>query len=1004
LTSADIRSPYDPGEVLSKLGKRSVDFWAQLITSLDQDNAVTTIEIDRDHAAVTVPSIVHIGSEAFYVIGKAGTGGVGDPWRFTLATRGVAETQIQQHAVNIVTGQQPLVYWSANNLGCANWRSRRARLEMAQVKSDGTLSDFVEIIRGFVDATPRVDGDGLRITLELLPFTTLLDNKLATKTTITETQLVQGWHYFEYPFASTLEHGQWWEQIGSVFDMDINNVAIGGAVNIPVPVGGTVFHQGAYDVTLPQDHPRKGVIYITMYGDIYECQGYALGVPPGSDSFVIAAPGLRAPGVTPFNSVSNKNDIELISVDVASGPLGTRTLLRWPDAAIDAVQTSWNPGTFLGIAGAWANVTIDSTAEEGPQLVCSYNIEGKHFGTELQICLWSNRDEIERLTNRSCERIENWRRGYPAVARDHTRQLWYPIDFQDPDEDLYWPQHQVLEGGRYHFSDVFPNEESRLMSDWGRKIRLGAAVVQGAAEEFAVKVPIRGIASAFYQTGERFILVEDELTMPSSGTLKLLVTYWTPFGVKEFPLNIISVTQVFDGGNPVGWALELSERDRVRIPSFGDWPGVDRTTFKASVEFEAEKPNDILLQLLLSGGGNQINSATYDVLPVGANLKEEDVDVESFLRFTAPAGMGAWTLSFPSGETIKDILEDMLTALGAAIVSRIDPETGVNRLTLIPIGPENPMESVVAIVEPVLEDNIDRAITDGDWLVNPIPSWGSDDRIVNKYIYKTNWTKEVDPEAELTIEVYDKASIAEVGEAEELSLDLRGVLVDRSNPAEGELVTQGLTHRLITQFGTPRRTWSGSVNSGLGVYSYLGAVYIVGSRFLRGYGSVGLDGIGETGTRSTFTAGRVIEEVRNYWEEGTSLVLVHYGLNGTGWNASARVSAIFNATTLTFEANDFTTTEHPLTGEAWKDVDGFFVGQNVVLFPEADRDTSVALVVASIDRTNNRITFTGAHGGPAVGSILTPASYDQTVIRLFAHLADANERLGAANDPAQEIT
>jgi len=315
------------------------------------------------------------------------------------------------------------------------------------------------------------------------------------------------------------------------------------------------------------------------------------------------------------------------------------------------------------------------------------------------------------------------------------------------------------------------------------------------------------------------------------------------------------------------------------------------------------------------------------------------------------------------------------------------------------------METLAAASSASVADDVDRVITDEDWLADTLPTWGTDDEITNRWVFRVNHGEDADEEDEAGLEiiVVDQASIGAHGDGKTVELDLRGVVVDEDDVGGAEAIVQSLAARLMAQFGDPRRTWRGSVQLGLGVFGHLGAVYLVGSRFLRAYGNVGLVSSSTSGTAVAFNGGRVIEETLDYWGEGADFVFQHYGINAAGWAASAQVAAVVDPTTIQVDQNAYTPSVHPITGEDFRDVDGFFTGQDTLGFPPANRDAAAALSVASTDRAANRITFTGAHG-LGVGDIVTPASYDLAVNRLYAYLSDAAGTLGATGDPAKEIS
>ena len=995
-TTDDPRSVNEAGRVLSRITQKAAAFWAQLLTKLDQATGAGTVEIDRSHASVTVPTLIHVGLETMGATAKLGTGAPADPYRFTV-TRAVAGTQPQVHRVDGAGGKVPLVIIDE----VVFWRTRRASVHMAQIRSDGTLSEWVEIKRGFIERSPRETGSPKRLEVEVIDLLTLTDTAMVNNNV--STGLRDNWHEWTYPHACTMVHAQRWAWQGDATSVAHSaNAGAAGVYN--VAPGQLAPHQGTMDTGLPGQHPRRGQLWNDHGGAFEVVTGYGIGTgPAGDDQFIIAAPGPTRLGAA-GDLINSAPAVEVIPVDVAPGPVGTQTLARWPDAAVDAAQASWVPRSFAGAGGMWANMTIDAEGDDGPALLSAYNVD--NYRRALRILLWSDWQAVPEAYGFPHANFKAWRTpSSPAAASgpddppDLFRHLWYGLDFADPGDEARPFRHHGVIGARGPW-------RGPRRAEWVREVALfteadTGRVPAGPAEQ---RIPIRGIASAFYQTGEPSILVSDQVVVPPGGVHKMTVTYWDGEEERTHDVSVTAATEVFDGGVSIGWRLTI--QDPYRTPSFGNWPGQEPAAIRSAIRFDAERPAVVLLQLLLSGGGGLINDSVYDVLPIGANLVGDastspDVDVASFERFPDTPGMDRWTLTYPDGETVREVLEDMLMAMGAAIVSRIDPDTGDSMLTLVSVGPENPMETLSTISTADPTADISRSIADGDWLVDPVPESGTDDEIVNKWVFNLSHPAE-DNDEPLPVIQYDQASITAHGDGEEVELNLLGIVADPAAPGGAEAAVQDILSRLMVQFGDERRTWRGRIATGDAIFGHLGSVYLVASRFLRAYGAVGLSAIGEDGTAVSFNAGRVMEWTIDYWGEGAEVLMYHYGVNGAGWAASAEVTAVVDPTTVRIDFSDFTPATHPVTGEPFRDIHGFFATQQVRGFNPADRDAAVALTVMSTDGVSH-ITFTGAHGLVA-GDIIIPGSYDQVVNRLYAHMADAAATLGASADAAKDMT
>ena len=116
----------------------------------------------------------------------------------TITNRGVGRTPIQSHLSSLGGTNVPEVFTEI-----VNFRGRKASLWMAQRRPDGSISDFTEIVNGFIETSPTIE-EGDSISVSLVPLTALIDNTVSATTL--KTSLVHGYHNFDEFAGSKLEY------------------------------------------------------------------------------------------------------------------------------------------------------------------------------------------------------------------------------------------------------------------------------------------------------------------------------------------------------------------------------------------------------------------------------------------------------------------------------------------------------------------------------------------------------------------------------------------------------------------------------------------------------------------------------------------------------------------------------------------------------------------------------------------------------------------------------
>ena len=683
------------------------------------------------------------------------------------------------------------------------------------------------------------------------------------------------------------------------------------------------------------------------------------------------------------DKIQNVADTEFKFLDISSATfLGSaNALVRWPKALLDKVVTDWQPGTSQGSAGAMMDIGVASFGGDvrvqavwNPEMNLELGVAPGHFAG------WTGRVEqtVNPLGDGNGPQDGRWETSGgdvltgPPSTRDTT--CWYGFN---------WARPLVLDEGA-----KVPDPQNLTQNSEIDHI--------GTGNPF---ITIMGFPDAFYQEGERYIFVDQDVPVNGLGITWLRIESIDDSGNEQVQgAWVISSTLVNDPdtGNPAGYALELHETSYVggsRIKSFGVWPGrAVKITY--TVVVNQESPTTALLKLLSGTGGNGVNGV-WDLFSFGAGIPNirtltglvdnNILDLNSVLAFPAPPGeLNSWSFHLPEGGTVKEIIQPMLITMGAALGMRLDDQ-GRMKVSLFPISQESAVESA-------------GTITDGDWLAGTYPFYGTDDQVVNTFLFNTSYDHEDNPQAIWTVN--DKNSQRTFGEKSAVELNLRGIVYPDTTATELPQSIRAVYQRMIAALGTPRRTWEGEISTSKAMTMDVGKVYTVSSDFLRSNSdTVGVSGL----------LARLIEIDVDLGGQRARVKFQHYGTNGVGWNASLVATSApgGSATGLIVAENSFTDTVHPVTGAALEDLSGFAVGNTVQIYPQGNEDLPVVTVVTGLNTTTNRIGFAAAHNltAPWWGYVV-PATYNiaSSNFKIHAFQADVAETLGTAADEGHEYS
>jgi len=943
-------------DILLPVGDRAARRSVKLAESLPKEargaaSAVPSLAVKGSLAQWPTSGVFWVGQEA---IAYTSTQQVDGVWSFTGLTRGHFDSQTQSHRYD---GTRGLIPRATDQ--CTNWRGRRARLKMGWRYEDGSAApDYWVLASGFIDQSPKME-DGYRITIGLVPWTHTLTRKVGGATS--ETALVQGYHLFTYPIASSFVYRMGWDR-GALInersnptDTEIITEDLGLDDKIHTPSGGVGgLHDDYFDPTLDEFHPRKGVLVADRFTLTPTGYGDTNGVPN--------IEGTLTGNVDNNSQVQNERAREIITVTFV-GEDDDDTLLKWPDGALQLINNDANVLTADGANGRWARIQIVPDIDwpeggRGPAVVANLNSNLAPAGKmDLEFAAWAE-------------------------------PLWFGIDCASTN-NRFRPQPSLDRG-----------QPSPQRNSGSGDLRYYPHTVESTNDKAAEVLPIRGLSTAFWQQGEAVVLLQDNIVgNPTPTQTAWIRVEYEPQdeqeaaqydGGKAFAyLEIEGVEAIDDDGTPVGYAYRITEESRNAAYSFGDFSGYNPCVVRPVVRFDLRPATEILLTLLLSGEGDGTNSAEYDRVAFGANLTPSEVDIGSFLRFPLPAPMRTLTLDMVEGRPLQEYLAPILRAMGGSLVMKNNPTTGARKVTLIPSGPENQADSIGVVL-------------DGDWK-GSVQS-GTNEEFFNLYKYKINydWRQR---RFDLEVQYPDKASInANAEEVNELEEEMFGLYVPRSSPAGHQALLRPIFFNQRAMAGRPRRLWEGELPHGDVLDWYPGATVILNAS----------DGRMSNAARGLNSVPARIDSIEiDSMANMARVSFMAVGSQGRGWAPSLRSSATGNLTTVAVNVNRYTEAEHPQTGGIQKDLgyldalgnEQLYIKPGDVLFvyPERDFASRATRTVESVDWLNSAVTFTEAVD-VEVGHIMTGVPYGQgsEFQKGWAHLGRLNETLGPDGDPVGE--
>ena len=941
----------DPGIVFGRCGARSASTRSQISASVARDDIL--ISTASDLSGLTYPRLLHIGSETI----RAGAANSSE----VSAQRGVGNTPTQTHSIDLEGSVAPELTTTITT-----FRGRRAKLYMAHRYPSGAVSDYVEVINGFIGESPYIE-EGDTVSISLLPLTALIDTSISDKG-IGQTRLLQGYHYYDGVNGSAIEYAMSLDQQPALSTLNSIRVQVVTSSTVTAntfEISTADFAQFTevlqdFDPSLPtgpegDDYPaahprypafRRGGLFSLRYGQP-EVYATALTYDSTIPGYVVNADSSVTDALTAAEiTAAQYLFLEYSKLEVKRHTLGDQEVKQWPNVINDVLESD-GPSAATGLSGAVARWRLTPDDE----------LKGEKLSDSpwpVDMVFWSDNTHL---------------RQYAQTAFDvsYAPRVWTSRGVMT----------YLASQARFFYPLYAERPLQRLGVDDGELIKLRVS-----GSDLVGSVDIHTPPEAYYQHYESTILVENSLGLPSSAGDNVydVVVRYIDLEADEEREQIFRVTHESTatfGGSDVGVLLHIAGDNEHRLnSSFGDWRDKDRALIFRGGQLTRERPGEALLRLLESGGGGEING-TYDTLGVGLNLDSSLIDEDSFLAADAAATIPFTGNFVGDGQDLRSVFDGVLKMLGSVLVMKRDETTGQSKITLTPIGYEK--TSVVA-----------ATVEASEWIADPPPYWGIYEDLVTQVQYSYDYSPDED---KLTSEVLfnnQEAITRYGGERSKIELQLPGVSSRLFGRGAGDTFSFFLptSSRIFNLLSNPLREWVGEIGTGQSSYLDVGSYIKVSSPHLRGYeDTYGVtDGIG------------MIRGIRQSLEgEGCELSIITVGIAPVNWNSAMRVASVVSSTTIEVESNQFTTTAQG------RDSDFFKAGDVVQHIPRGNHDAAGAqLTILTV--SGNVIKFTTAHGISSGGDTIEPATYSvaSSIHKEDAYLANTSDIINVTTD-AQEF-
>tara|TARA_Y100000592_G_scaffold9199_2_gene12877 strand:+ start:20841 stop:23885 length:3045 start_codon:yes stop_codon:yes gene_type:complete len=931
-------STYDPGILFNRVGKRAASVaQANLEENINFDPLPQTINIDKDLTSLSTPRIMHVGGESFKISSFTSSS-------MTISDRAIGDSIYQDHDISLQGSFTPIV-----TSEIVSFRGRRAKLFIAHKDQSGLVSDYTEIINGFIESSPYSEGEN-SVSINILPLVSLIDGPLAdTKSGVSF--LKQGFHYF-HDKSNVLE-------FGSAFKSDYTMI-FSSAEEYPTPGAPSskskiYIQYPSYDLDKIFDESRnKGIGFINSHprypyliiDSLYKAYPSSLGinstVPYIIIDHTITGSILQntllslfstSPSNQVIGSIPKRGEIKRIL-------LGQNEVKQFPEV-INEKMSSLGPQSLDGTEGAFHSFRINGSNIIGIPLADQRGWSPGHEG-RLHFWLSSSWYESSPNFNYACWINDNIEDRSPL---SNEYRLFYPLDYWNNESP---PKPNYASNSRKIKVLEFPNRRAESIQDQ------------------------INIALAYHQANEKTILVESSLNLPTSLTPNVFYaiqvqTYdYETKRSKVLHYRATHEQSISLNGVQVGYLIHIPAiRENLNNGHFGDWKDEARTQITRGVSAFYISPGEMMLQILQSGGGG--NNGNYDLLGVGLSIHESNIDIDSFLINGSIQSLGINTSFSVDDFDCREFIESLLKSISCIIIMK--RSSAGSKITLQPVG---------------IESNrfVSSALSNNELLTTPAPNFSIYEDIVTQVKIQFGWNNEENKFTQKVTFNNQEAINRYGGEKSSISIDLYGLNSEDIGGTPGDAYDYLLpiAARIFNTMSNPNIEWSLSIGTGKSIFLDVGSYIKVSSPHLKGYqDSYGVsDSIG------------MIKSInQNLMNEGSELKIVHTGISFVNWNSALKVTFVTSNISLTVSNNTYSD----------NDTSFFKAGDIVDFLPFGDEDNSInSLEILSI--INNIVTFTAVHNIITLGTI-EPSSY---TLATSNHKADAYlSNLGLIGaDQAQE--
>lgn len=961
---------YDPGKMFGRIGFQGADSFTKITANVEPADVSLTVQ---DNSGFAAADTIHVGQETMTVTSIVSTDTI-------MVSRGILGTFPRFHRVDEASGSFPYV-----TKPLTYFRGRRVVVYEGRVNDDGSVSDslddYAEVFRGFLASEPAVavSGQSHEVTLEIAPMTAVLDKPLPASTL--KTNLHPILHAFDGTIANKIAVHSF-HQTGQMFTCQVAFMEHSALTfRFATSDGSGADIPNRFDNDLSAFHPRG--MHIKLPYSIANRYLYL-----GPDSIDTTSSQTRITNFYPqeavsdmtsnFSSTSFNLDNKATFLSSRGGVetkivrisiLGTRSsahVANWRHLLSGRFNSALTTGTHLGLSGFHFDVGLDVSVGE---IFISPNFSARGVGSKpaAQLVLSNSISKARNAIQDSGMFPDMF-----VVLREVIgRQAQSDVDTNAPHDSsnvgyrTIFENLPVIAGATQN--EFLPESVLRLDDEDGN-----ARVFHMEAERLivtdggtSVQAPLCDayihIGNVFNGPGEnvplssceRFVIFEDSLGVASGTSADVLISQDDEAVAM---LRVSNETSVSSDGF-TGFQYQVDQVTKYKdIETIADVPGEKRHTVSPTIRPSDESIGQLLVRLLVSADGDSKTSSTHDTMIFGAGLSDgtghadtfgADIDVDSFLAIPNPIAAEVFGPIYKEGDTLLETVEGLLLAVGYTV------DISTNSLGKCKL-------RAVELTLP-LESDVSQTFTTAEIAQKPTPSSSAELSIKNVFKFTANYNHEGDADVELTVR--DQVSIDLFKEAQDLSVDLKGIKLNTTTPGDAVHDLRPLFSKLRLENSFPRRVFTFDVPTSLLQSLALGDTCTVTHPLLRSTSGLGV----------TTEPARVRSIEYDGYSPTGSIELVAYGTVGQSWNMAANIISIVagsGSLAVNVSANEHSPTTRPSDGSAIEDSSGFHVSQWVDVFSVYDMDAPIVTTkITSINTATNQIVLASSVSGLTFDSL-----------------------------------